>query len=148
MLLTTLRNIRNIIWYRMQSYVLTTKTYHNLRHIISFSCNWRLVPSLLAMKDGQQAIFAVMDTDNLKWWLHLIRCWLGTQLYIVISCVLQAHNITLWWYLTCYMINNNLIRQCLRLQLFCVWFKEMEHVQNIFISFDKYLFLEVINILI
>ncbi len=27
-------------------------------------------------------------------------------------------------------------------------FKEMEHVPNIFMTFDKYLFLEVINILI
>ncbi len=29
-----------------------------------------------------------------------------------------------------------------------MYIKGMEHVQNIFISFDKYLFLEVINILI
>ncbi len=28
------------------------------------------------------------------------------------------------------------------------WFKGIEHVPNIFMSFDKYLFLEVINILI
>ncbi len=29
-----------------------------------------------------------------------------------------------------------------------LWLKGMEHVPNIFMSFDKYLFLEVINILI
>ncbi len=29
-----------------------------------------------------------------------------------------------------------------------LYIKGMEHVRNIFISFDKYLFLEVINILI
>ncbi len=30
----------------------------------------------------------------------------------------------------------------------CIRLKGMEHVPNIFMSFDKYLFLEVINILI
>ncbi len=43
------------------------------------------------------------------------------------------------------MIRNNLYEKEKR----CVWFiKGMEHVPNIFMSFDKYLFLEVINILI
>ncbi len=51
-----------------------------------------------------------------------------------------------WNYFPCIYLN---VDECwLTSSMHQQRFKGMEHVPNIFVSFDKYLFLEVINILI
>ncbi len=72
--------------------------------------------------------------------------------YKLIGNVLIALDMTFWWPFEnhCKMKWLPSINKAFIIILWCILFniKGMEHVPNIFMSFDKYLFLEVINILI
>ncbi len=57
-------------------------------------------------------------------------------------CFLSVHRGVLVLYISLVLYNAE------STSLDTIQLKEMEHVPNIFMSFDKYLFLEVINILI